>query len=84
MCVLTATIATGSIAERTHIDTYIFFSFVMSGFIFPIGLAWCWNNGWLYELGFLDYGGASVIHLMAGIAGFIGTYLIGPRMHLFS
>ena len=84
MCVLTATIATGSIAERTHIDTYVFFSFVMSGFIFPIGIAWCWNNGWLQELGFLDYGGASVIHLMAGIAGFIGTYLIGPRMHLFS
>lgn len=82
-CVVMATIATGSIAERTHTDTYIFFSFVTSGFIFPIGLAWCWNDGWLNNLGFIDYGGASIVHLMGGIAGFIGTFLIGPRMHLF-
>lgn len=47
LCVMMATIATCSIAERTNTDTYIFFSFVTSGFIFPVGLAWCWNNGWL-------------------------------------
>ena len=47
LCVMMATIATCSIAERTNTDTYIFFSFVTSGFIFPIGLAWCWNDGWL-------------------------------------
>ena len=80
LCVMMAAIATGSIAERTHTDTYIFFSFVTSGFIFPIGLAWCWNDGWLTNLGFLDYGGASIVHLMGGMAGFIGTYLVGPRI----
>ena len=84
MCVMMATIATCSIAERTNIDTYIFFSFVTSGFIFPIGLAWCWNDGWLQNLGFIDYGGASIVHIMGGLAGFIGTYLIGPRVGLFS
>ena len=47
ICVMTAQIATGSIAERTQTDTYIFFSFATSGFIFPLGLAWCWNGGWL-------------------------------------
>jgi ammonium transporter, Amt family len=47
LCVVMAQIATCSIAERTNLDTYIFFSFVTSGFIFPIGLAWCWNDGWL-------------------------------------
>ena len=83
LCVMMATIATGSIAERTHTDTYIFFSFVTSGFIFPIGLAWCWNDGWLSNLGFLDYGGASIVHLMGGMAGFIGTWLVGPRIGLF-
>ena len=78
-----AEIATGAIAERTHIDTYIFYSFLNSGFIFPLGLAWCWNDGWLTNLGFLDYGGASIVHLMGGMSGFIGTYLIGPRIGLF-
>jgi Amt family ammonium transporter len=84
LCVMMSAIATGSIAERTHTDTYIFFSFVTSGFIFPIGLAWCWNDGWLSNIGFLDYGGASIVHLMGGMAGFIGTYLIGPRIGLYS
>ena len=77
------TIATGSIAERTHTETYIFFSFITSGFIFPIGLAWCWGDGWLSNIGFIDYGGAAVVHIMGGMAGFIGTYLIGPRIGLF-
>lgn len=78
-----ATIATCSIAERTNTDTYIFFSFVTSGFIFPIGVAWCWNDGWLVNIGFIDYGGASIVHIMGGLAGFMGTYLIGPRVGLF-
>lgn len=47
LCVMMAQIATCSIAERTHIDNYLFFSFINSGFIFPVGLAWCWNDGWL-------------------------------------
>ena len=83
LCVMMAQIATCSIAERTNIDNYLFFSFINSGFIFPVGLAWCWNDGWLQNLGFIDYGGASFVHTMGGLAGFMGTYLIGPREGLF-
>ena len=32
----------------------------------------------------MDHGGASIVHIMGGLAGFIGTYLIGPRVGLFS
>ena len=83
LCVKMSVIATGSIAERTNISTYIFFSFINSGFIFPVGLAWCWNDGWLQNLGFIDIGGAGVVHVMGGIAGFIGTLIIGPRIGLY-
>ena len=83
LSVMMAAIATGAIAERTNTDTYIFYSFLNSGFIFPLGLAWCWNDGWLTNLGFLDYGGAAIVHLMGGMSGFIGTYLIGPRIGVF-
>ena len=76
-------IATGSIGERVEIDKYIFFSFLTSGFIFPLGLAWCWNDGWLQNLGFKDYGGVSIVHVMGGLSGFIGTTVIGPRIGLF-
>ena len=78
-----AVIATGSIAERTDISTYLAFSLINSGFIFPVGLAWCWNEGWLEVLGFIDIGGAGIVHVMGGMAGFIGTWLIGPRIGLY-
>ncbi len=47
LCVMMANVATASIAERVSIDIYVFFSFITAGFIFPLGLAWNWNNGWL-------------------------------------
>ena len=78
-----AVIATGSIAERTLLSTYVFFSFLNSGVIFPVGLAWVWNDGWLQNLGFIDFGAASVVHIMGGITGFVGTLIIGPRIGLF-
>ena len=34
-------------------------------------------------MGFIDYSGASFVHTMGGLAGFVGTYLIGPREGLF-
>ena len=83
LCVKMSVIATGSIGERVEIDRYIFFSFLTSGFIFPLGLAWCWNDGWLQNLGFKDYGGVSIVHVMGGLSGFVGTYIIGPRIGLY-
>lgn len=76
-------IATGSIGERVEIDRYIFFSFLTSGFIFPLGLAWCWNDGWLQNIGYMDYGGVSIVHIMGGLAGYMGTLVIGPRIGLY-
>ena len=79
-----ASIATGSIAERTSLDTYVFYTFMTSSLIFPLALAWCWEDGWLSSIGFNDYAGAGIVHLTGGITGFIGTYLCGPRIGLFS
>ena len=83
LCVKMSVIATGSIGERVEIDRYIFFSFLTSGFIFPLGLAWCWNDGWLQNIGFLDFGGVALVHVMGGLAGCMGTIMIGPRIGLF-
>ena len=84
LCVKMSVIATGSIGERIEIDRYLFFSFLNSSFIFPLGLAWCWNDGWIQNIGFIDYGGVAIVHLMGGLSGFIGTLLIGPRIGLFN
>lgn len=78
-----ASIATGPIAERTSLDTYLFFTFLNSALIFPTIMAWCWEDGWLQNLGFKDYGGAGIVHMTAGIAGFVGAILTGPRLCRF-
>jgi len=83
LCILMASIATGPIAERTSLDTYVFFTFLTSAFIFPTILAWCWEDGWLQNLGFQDHAGSGIVHLTAGIAGFVGTYFTGPRIGIF-
>ena len=47
LCIMMASIATGPIAERTSLETYIFFTFLTSSLIFPTIMAWCWEDGWL-------------------------------------
>ena len=84
LCVTMAQIATGPIAERTSLDTYFFFSFLTSALVFPVGVAITWQDGWLSHLGFKDFAGAGLVHLTGGISGFVGTYLTGPRLGLFS
>jgi ammonia channel protein AmtB len=65
-------------------QTYLYFSFLTSSFIFPVGLAWCWNDGWLQNMNFKDSGGASIVHILGGLSGFMGTFLLGPRIGRFT
>jgi Amt family ammonium transporter len=76
-------IASGSIAERTSLGTIFFFVFLVSSLIFPMALAWTWEDGWLANLGFKDFAGAGIVHLTGGITGFIGALVVGPRVGLF-
>ena len=73
----------GSLAERTYIDTYIVFAFLMSGILYPITASWVWGGGWLYKLGFRDFAGSGVVHMIGGFGGLIGTIILGPRIGIF-
>jgi Amt family ammonium transporter len=75
-----STIVSGCLAERTFVDTYIVFSVFITGFIYPIAISWSWGQGWLYELGYLDFAGSGNIHMLGGLCGLIGTILLGPRL----
>ena len=43
-----STIVSGALAERVKIETYILFSFFMTGIIYPVVVSWTWGKGWLY------------------------------------
>mmetsp|Transcript_32643 Transcript_32643/g.23592 ORF Transcript_32643/g.23592 Transcript_32643/m.23592 type:complete len:105 (+) Transcript_32643:415-729(+) len=82
-CSTCTTIVSGSLAERTFIDTYIFYSFLMTAIVFPIPASWVWGDGFLQRMGFIDFAGCSVVHMLGGVSGLIGTYILGPRLGVF-
>lgn len=54
-------------AERTKFGSYLALTIVICALIYPIETHWVWGGGWLSELGFLDWAGSAVIHMVGGI-----------------
>ena len=76
-----ATIVSGAIAGRTKYSTYAIFSIVMTAIIYPISGGWQWQgSGWLTELGFIDFAGSGVVHMVGGFAALAGIQVVGPRI----
>lgn len=84
----TATIPTGSMAERWKFKSFVVFGFFISMFVYPIFGNWVWGGGWLAQLGVnfglghghVDFAGSSVVHLVGGVAALAGAIVIGPRI----
>lgn len=80
-CATAATIVSGSMAERTKFSAYCIYSAVISAVVYPIEAGWVWNSqGWLEQLGFIDFAGSAAIHSVGGTAALIGAIFLGPRI----
>ena len=79
-CATSATIVSGAMAERTKFSAYCIYSVAISLFIYPISGHWAWGGGWLSTLGFHDFAGSSVVHMVGGLCALVGAYLLGPRI----
>jgi len=75
-----ATIVSGAVAERVKFISFILFSFVIVGLIYPITGHWVWGGGWLQKLGMWDFAGSTVVHSVGGWAALAGVLLLGPRL----
>ena len=75
-----ATIVSGAVAERIKFMSFVVFSFVMVGLIYPVTGHWIWGGGWLAGLGFWDFAGSTVVHSVGGWAALAGILLLGPRL----
>ena len=82
-CATTATIVSGSMAERTKFSSYCIYSAVISAIIYPIEAHWTWGGGFLAEWGFHDYAGSNCIHMVGGICALIGASMLGARIGKF-
>ena len=84
----TATIPTGSMAERWTFKSFVFYAFFISALVYPLYANWVWGGGWLSQLGknfgfghgHVDFAGSSVVHLTGGVAAYVGAMVLGPRL----
>ena len=81
-----ATIVSGAMAERTQFRSYVLYSAVISGIIYPIVVRWQWGGGWLAQMDtpFHDFAGSSIVHMTGGCAAVMGAYFLGPRKGKYS
>lgn len=85
-CATAVTIVSGATAERLRFRSYIIISIILSGMIYPIFGHWAWNgfqsgraSGWLGQIGFIDFAGATVVHSVGGWVALAALLIIGPR-----
>ena len=79
-CATAATIVSGAMAERTKFSSYLIYSAVISAVVYPISGHWIWGGGWLAEMGFHDFAGSTVVHMVGGVAALVGAKILGPRL----
>jgi len=79
-CATTASIVSGTLAERIKLWPFLIFIIILTGFIYPIQASWKWGGGFLNEAGFLDFAGSTVVHSVGGWAALTGAIILGPRL----
>jgi len=78
-----ATIVSGAVAGRMKFTSYLVYSIVLTGIIYPISGYWKWGGGWLDAMGFYDFAGSIVVHAVGGFAALAGAIVLGPRIGRF-
>ena len=83
----TATIPTGSMAERWRWKPFIVYGLFVSMILYPFYEAWTWGGGFLTQLsqlglgaGYADFAGSGVVHSIGGWCALAGAMVIGPRI----
>lgn len=72
-------VVSGAVAERMKLWSFLLFSVVLTGVIYPIEGYWTWGGGFLAEAGFSDFAGSGIVHMAGAAAAFAGVLLLGAR-----
>lgn len=72
-------IVSGSIIERVKFSTWGLFTILWVILVYSPVAHWVWGGGFLASDGALDFAGGTVVHINAGIAGLVLSYMVGKR-----
>ncbi len=78
-CAATASIVSGTLAERIKLWPFLIFTVILTGIIYPIQGSWQWGAGWLDDMGFSDFAGSTIVHSTGGWAALAGAIILGAR-----
>ena len=79
-CATTASIVSGTLAERIKLWPFLIFTVLLTGVIYPIEASWEWGGGWLDDMGFSDFAGSTLVHAAGGAAALAGAIILGARI----
>ena len=79
-----ATIASGAVAALITLNSFMLFTILYVGLVYPIIGSWKWGGGFLDQWGFYDFAGSTLVHSVGGWAALIAVYLLGARIGQFS
>jgi ammonium transporter, Amt family len=87
----TATIPTGSMAERWKWKSFMVWGVFCGAIYYPLFAGWTWGGGWLNKswdwgglgAGYVDFAGSGVVHAVGGVAALAGAIVLGPRIGKF-
>lgn len=78
--IITAALITGSIAERMRFPAFLGFILLWSTFVYDPLAHWVWGvDGWLRNMGALDFAGGTVVHISSGVSGLVAALVLGRR-----
>ena len=78
--IITPALITGALVERFKFTTYLVFLVLWITFVYAPIAHWVWaGNGWLFNLGALDFAGGTVVHINAAMAAIAAAVLVGKR-----
>jgi len=77
---ITPALITGAFAERKRFGAFVLFTIAWSILVYSPLAHWVWAaDGWLYQLGALDFAGGTVVHISSGVSALVVALLIGHR-----
>lgn len=77
--IITPALIIGAFAERMKFSAMLWFSGLWLTLVYLPVCHWVWGNGWLADLGVMDFAGGLVVHVNAGVAALVAAIVLGKR-----
>ncbi|MFZ3172883.1 MAG: ammonium transporter [Carboxydocellales bacterium] len=78
--IITVALISGSFAERLRFPAFLLFTILWTSLIYDPLAHWVWGvDGWIRNLGALDFAGGTVVHISSGVSGLVAAIVLGKR-----